>query len=255
MNASIRSIGSRELAVALSALVCAACSSSPKVSPEGRFPIPVAEHPIFVTLPGRGLADAPLREQYRKSGRRAIGHIRARCVTTPTLASPCRQTVDVRITAVEGAKFIDPAKPPPHPQLLAWVENLGNRATYDGFEPATQFVYALVVDAAPVGDTDGAPAIYRVGFSTDPAKSRITQEVYGHVYRCHTYPPPLFSEADFQACYGHAPYANRTERATFSALVTALSTWSWFTGSGDPTWFSCSTGCCTASAVQAANAM
>lgn len=252
MNPCIRSVGTRELAVALSAIVCAGCSGSPNVSPGGLIPTPVAEHAIFVTLPGRGLADQPLRQQYHERGRRAIGHIRPRCVTTPTLASPCRQTVDVRITAVEGAKFIDPDNPPRNSQLLAWVENLGNKPTYDGFAPSTEFVYALVVDASPAGDPDRAPAIYRVGFSTDRAKSQITQEVYGHVHRCHNYLPPLFSEADFQACYGHAPYANRTEKPSFSSLVTALSTWSWFTGSGDPTWFSCSTGCCTSSAVQTA---
>jgi hypothetical protein len=255
MNASIRSAGTRDLTVALCAIVCAGCTGNPSVTPEGPIPLPVVEHAIYVTLPGRGLADGPLRDQYKTRGRRALGHIRARCVTMPTLTSPCRETVDVRITAVEGAKFINPDQPPKSSQLLAWVENLGNKRTYDGFEPSTQFVYALVVDAAPAGDADIAPAIYRVGFSTDPAKSRITQDVYGHVHRCHNYLPPLFSEADFQTCYGHAPYANKTEKPSFAALMTSLSTWSWLTGAGDPTWFSCNSGCCTSSVVQAANAM
>ena len=251
MNPSIRSVGTRELAAAFCALVGAACSTSANVSSEGLVPTPVAEHAIFVTLPGRELSDRPLREQYRTSGRRAIGHIRARCVTMPTLSTPCREVVDVRITAVEGAKYIDPKKAPKNPQLLAWVENLGNRTTYDGFEPSTQFVYALVVDAAPPADADQAPVIYRVGFSMDAARSRITQDVYGHVHACHYYVRPLFSEADFQACNGHAPYTTRIEKPLFGALVTALSTWSWLSGSGDPTWFSCSSGCCTSKVVQA----
>ena len=249
MKTSFRSAGMRELAVASFAFVCAACSAT-KVAPEGSILAPVVELPIFVPLPGRGLDDKAVREQYKTRGRRAIGHIRARCVTRPSPTSPCRDVVDVRITAVEGAKYIDPRTPPRNPQLLAWVENLGNRPTYDGFEPSTQFVYALVVDAAPAGDKEQAPIIYRIGFSMQPPKSRITQDVYGHVYRCHYYPQPLFSEADFQACYGHAPYANKTEKWPLSALVTSLSTWSLSPGPDDPTWFSCTSGCCTSSAVQ-----
>jgi hypothetical protein len=236
--------------VACCALASATCSTSPNAATGGLIPTPVAEHAIFVTLPGRGLADKPLREQYRTSGRRAIGHIRARCVAMMTASTPCRETVDVRITAVEGAKYIDPKKPPKDPQLLAWVENLGNRTTYDGFEPSTQFVYALVVDAAPVGDPDQAPIIYRVGFSMDAARSRITQDVYGHVHACHNYGQPLFSEADFQACNGRVPYASTIEKPRFGAFVAVLSTWSWLTGVGDPTWFSCSSGCCTSKVVQ-----
>ncbi len=255
MNPLLRSVGIRELAVAFCVLISAGCSTNPNVSPEGLIPTPVAEHAIFVTLPGRGFSDNSLREQYRTSGRRAIGHIRARCVTMATPSSTCRELVDVRITAVEGAKYINPKRAPRNPQLLAWVENLGNRTSYDGFEPSTQFVYALVVDAAPVGDADQAPIIYRVGFSMDPAKSRITQDVYGHVHACHYYVQPLFSEADFQACNGHAPYANRTVKPPFGALMTALSTWSWLSGSGDPTWFSCSSGCCTSKVVQAPQAL
>ncbi len=255
MNPLYRSVGTRELAVAFCALVSAGCSTSPNVSPDGRIPTPVAEHAIFVTLPGRGLADKPLREQYGTRGRRAIGHIRARCVTVSTSSSPCRESVDVRITAVEGAKYIDPKMPPRNPQLLASVENLGNKTTYDGFEPSTQFVYALVVDGAPAGDPDRAHIIYRVGFSTDPAKSQVTQSVYGRVHPCHYYVQPLFSEADFHACNGHAPYANTTVKPSFGALVTALSTWSWLTGPGDPTWFSCSSGCCTSKVVQALQAI
>lgn len=250
MNPLYRSVGTRELAVAFCVLISAGCSTNPNISPEGLIPTPVAERAIFVTLPGRGLADKPLREQYGTRGRRAIGHIRARCVTVSTSSSPCRESVDVRITAVEGAKYIDPKMPPRNPQLLAWVENLGNKTTYDGFEPSTQFVYALVVDAAPVGDADQAPVIYRVGFSMDAAKSRITQDVYGHVHACHYYVQPLFSEADFQACNGHAPYTSRIQKPLFGALVTALSSWSWLSGSGDPTWFSCTSGCCTSKVVQ-----
>lgn len=250
MNSFLSSVGTREVAVAFCALASATCSTSPNAATGGLIPTPVAEHAIFVTLPGRGLADKPLREQYRSSGRRAIGHIRARCVTMMTATTPCRETVDVRITAVEGAKYIDPKKPPKNPQLLAWVENLGNRTTYDGFEPSTQFVYALVVDAPPANDPDQAPIIYRVGFSMDAGRSRITQDVYGHVHACHYYVQPLFSEADFQACNGHAPYVSSIERPLFSARMTSLSTWSWLSGSGDPTWFSCSSGCCTSKVVQ-----
>ncbi len=248
MKTLIRSTGTRELAVALFTLASAACSTTANVPPEELVPFPGVERATYVTLPGRGVADKSLREQYVHNGRRAIGHTRARCVTAP--GSPCRETVDVRITAVEGAKYIDPARPPRNPQLLAWVENFGDKPTYDGFEPAARFVYALVVDAPPAGDTEKLPIIYRVGFSTDPDKSRITQDVYGHVYPCHNYIRQLFSEADFQPCYGHGRYANKTDNWPLSALVTSLSMWSLSSSPSDPTWFACSSGCCTSSAVQ-----
>lgn len=253
MKISFRSAGTRELAVASFALVSAACSTA-KVAPEGVLPTPVLERAINVTLPGMELDTDPsrnrsLRSQYNNNGKRAIGHIRARCVMRDRSVSPC-PTVEVRITAVEGAKFINPADPPKNPQLLAWVENLGDNETADGFQSSTKSVYALVVAAPPPGDTAKEGIIYKVGFSTDAARSTITQERYGRVYRCHNYTPHLISEADFQPCLGRDMYGHNTGRPPLSVLVTALFSWFLSPGPGDPTWFSCSSGCCTSSKAQ-----
>jgi hypothetical protein len=242
MKPTLRSAAIRGLAAA-AALASPACTTN--VPPEERIPVPFVEHPIYVALPGRGTSDKTLREQYGEHGRWALGHTRARCVKGS--GSPCRETVNVRITAVEGARYISPDRSPASPQLLAWVENLGDKATDDGFEPSTSFVYALVVDAPAPSDTEKRPVIYMVGFSTDANRSSITQAVYGHVYPCHDYTQHLISEADFQPCHRQQRlYGNQGEKGPLNALVTAFLTWplSALVG-GDPTWFSCSSGCCT----------
>jgi hypothetical protein len=243
MKPSLRSANIRGVAVAAT-LASLACTTTGNVPREERGPFPFVEHAIYVSLPGRGASDRTLREQYGEHGRWAIGHTRPRCVKGAS--SPC-ETVNVRITAVEGARYIDPDKFPTSPQLLAWVENLGDRVTEDGFEPSTRFVYALVVDAPTATDTARRPVIYMVGFSNDAGRSSITQSVYGHVYRCHDYTVHLISEADFQYChrqqklYGHHP-----EKSSLNALVTTFLTWPLeAAAAGDPTWFSCSSGCCT----------
>jgi hypothetical protein len=255
MNIPIRSVGTRELAAAFCALISGACSATSTVPQgEGLIPTPFAEHSIGVTLPERLVTNSErnrsLREEYNNKGRWAIGHIRARCVINNTSEPQCR-TVDVRITAVEGAKFIDPANPPKNPQLLAWVENFGDSTTVDGFQPSTRYVYALVVGAPPAGDSKREAIIYKVGFSTDAARSTITRDEYGRVYRCHKYKEHLVSEADFQPCHGRSMYGHKAETSPLGALVTALSTWFVSAGGGDPTWFSCSGGCCTSAAPSA----
>jgi hypothetical protein len=252
MNPSTRSVGTRELAVAFCALVSGACSSTSTVPRETAIPTPFVERRIEVRLPAKletnSETNRSLREEYNTKGRWAIGHVRARCVLQEPSGQECPRTVDVRITAVEGAKFIDPANPPKNPQLLAWVENFGDQTTADGFQPSTNFVYALVVGPPPASDPQREAIIYKVGFSTDAARSRITRDEYGRVYRCHTYKEHLVSEADFQPCHGRSIYGHSTGTSPLGALVTALSTWFVLTVTGDPTWFSCSSGCCTSAA-------
>jgi hypothetical protein len=244
MKPPFRSSGILGLAVAAT-LASLACTTTANVSPKERGPLPFVEHPIYVTLPGRGASDKTLREQYGERGRWAIGHTRALCVKGDT-SSQCRETVNVRITAVEGARYISPDKSPTSPQLLAWVENLGAKATDDGFEPATSFVYALVVDAPTASDPEQRPVIHMIGFSTDPKRSSITQSVYGHVFACHDYTYHLISEADFQPCHRQQKlYGNGADKWPLNVLVSAFLTWTSSASLGDPTWFACSTGCCT----------
>ena len=244
MKPSLRSAGILGLTFVVT-LAAPACTTTGNVPPNERVPTPFVEHAIYVTLPGRGVSERTLREQYGERGRWAIGHTRARCVKGDA-SSPCRETVNVRITAVEGARYISPDKSPTSPQLLAWVENLGEKATDDGFEPSTRFVYALVVDAPAANDPEKRPVIYMVGFSTDPERSSITQSVYGHVFACHDYTQHLISEADFQPCHRQQKlYGDGAPKWPQNALVSAFLTWPVSIDLGDPTWFSCSTGCCT----------
>jgi hypothetical protein len=250
MKTCFRSAGTRELVVAFCALVSGACSSTTPVPGEGILRPPFVERTIEVTLPGKKLetnsaANSSFREQYNNHGRWALGHTRARCAVPDASGRSCPRMVDVRITAVEGAKFIDPAHPPKKPQLLAWVENLGDTTTADGFERSTNYVYALVVGPPPAGDPQREAIIYRVGFSTDARRSSITQDEFGRVYLCHNYTEHLISEADFQPCHRRSIYGHNTGTPPLSALVTAFSTWTLSPGGGDPTWFSCSSGCCT----------
>jgi hypothetical protein len=211
----------------------------------------VLENAVYVDLPKTNYVtdsqdNASLRSQYNNNGEWGIGHIRARCTTEYPDGRSCPKTVNVQITAVEGAKFIDPNHPPKSPQLLAWVKNLGSDSTADGFQPSTSYEYALVVAAPTAADNQKEAVIYRIGFSTDQKRSNIVKAKYGSVYACHKYQRHLISEADFQPCIGRDIYGHNTGVPRLGALVTALSTWS-TSVSPDPLWFSCSSGCCTSS--------
>jgi hypothetical protein len=225
-----------------------ACSS-PQVAPASDIGehFPVIERRVFVELPGNtSLSADALRARY-DSGRRTISHVRQRCVLNST-TTPCTETVDVRITAVEGARYVDPADAPRHPQIIAWVENLGNRETYDGIEPMTRAVYALVVDSLPREN----PEIVRVRFPALRAANKMTAQRSrgGRVYPCHLYKQPYISDADFQPCspyplIGTGALHSLSAHALFAGSSTGVAL-----SSSDPTWFSCSSGCCSAAAYQ-----
>ena len=233
--------------VSMSTLGFLACTSLPVATAPGT-PSPIEERAIFVELPASThLTADSLRAQYRR-GRRTIFHVRQRCISDPS-AGPCTETRDVRISAVEGAKLINPRYAPSRPQLIAWIENLGDRTTYDGIEPMTQAVYALVVDSLPTEN----PRIVRVRFPATLATGRreLQANSAGHVYPCHNYGQPYISDADFQPCtpygpLGLAPLHSSSAHAIFASASTAVAL-----SSSDPTWFSCSSGCCSASAHQA----
>jgi hypothetical protein len=225
-----------------------ACTS-PQVAPSPSVHFPVAEQRIFVELPENSALKAnELRAQYR-AGRRTISHVRERCVTDPLLG-PCR-TTDVRISAVEGAKYIDPLEAPSRPQIIAWIENLGNTATYDGIEPRTRAVYALVVDSRPKQNA----RIVRVRFPADraPEPRVVSSTDAGNVYPCHSYGQPYISDADFQSCspypkIGRVALHSLGAGAMFASASTVVAT-----SPDDPTWFSCSSGCCSSAAYQLAS--
>lgn len=215
------------------------------------------EREIFVELPGQTkLTDDELKRSYLYRGGRTIGHVRARCLPPHQSGTPCRNaTTDVRITAVEGAKYISADKHPDRPQLLGWIENLGDRPTFDGIRPVTEAIYALVVDSkdtvGPAFPRVPRPIIRRVEFpSVERARSGQRPQVtlYGVATHCHDYAQPYISAADYQVCdeykytkVGRVPVMG----SRVHALLTTLVSWVSLTASDDPTWFSCSSGCCT----------
>jgi hypothetical protein len=230
---------------ALGFLACSTAQVAP--APNVDVHLPIAERRVFVELPGNTTLSADaLRTRYDE-GRRTISHVRQRCVAGTTTAF-CTQTTDVRITAVEGAKYVDPLHAPRHPQIIAWIENIGNRETYDGIEPMTSAVYALVVDSLPVEN----PGIVRVRFPAPRAAVRgnALGARDGRVYACHYYGQPYISDADFQPCspyplLGMGALHSLNTHAVFASTSNAVA----LTAS-DPTWFSCSSGCCSGTAHQ-----
>lgn len=220
-----------------------ACTG-PQVAPAPDVHLPVAEQRIFVELPTNTHVNAYQLRQAYYAGRRTISHIRARCVLN-SRRTPCTETTDVRISAVEGARYIDPGDAPRHPQLIAWIENLGDTTTFDGIEPMTRAVYALVVDSLPRAN----PTIVRVRFPAMRATmlAAVQDTLSGHVYKCHDYGQPYISEADYQACIPYrlgagAPLHSSSAYTMFASISTSVS----LISSSDPTWFSCSSGCCSA---------
>lgn len=246
MTKGTGSLGTVWTLASMSILGFLACSS-PQVAPLPDVHLPVAEQRIFVELPGNtSLSADSLRARYDR-GRRTISHVRQRCVLNATM-TPCTETTDVRITAVEGARYIDPVDAPDHPQIIAWIENLGNRQTYDGIEPMTSAVYALVVDSLPKVN----PGIVRVRFPAPRAAVRenAQRSPRGRVYPCHYYARPYISDADFQPCspyplIGMGALHSLSAHAVFAGSSTAVAL-----SASDPTWFSCSNGCCSAAAYQ-----
>jgi hypothetical protein len=245
MTKGTSSLGAVCTLASMSILGFLACSTV-QVAPASSVHLPVIEQEVFVDLPGQTtLTTEELLAQYRR-GRRTISHVRQRCL----VKANCTETTDVRISAVEGAKYVNWDKGPKRPQLIAWIENLGNRKTYDEIEPMTSAVYALVVDAQPKAN----PEIVLVRFSSTRAGEKMTasRTHFGQVDPCHNYGQPYISDADFQPCTPYPfgkPYAilgmgalhSLNAHAIFGGASTAVA----LTAS-DPTWFSCSSGCCSA---------
>jgi hypothetical protein len=234
--------------VTVSGFMMTGCTTTPAVR-DVDVDLPVAEHRIYVEVPGRTAMSAEdLRRSYYE-GRRTLSHIRARCVTTPSPAGSCARTTDVRITAVEGAKYVEADDSPSRPQLIAWLENLGSATTFDGIKPIAEARYALVVDTRPNVNA----AILRVEFPGERAARGTAAGVtpYGNVYRCHNYGRRLISDADYQVCSPRrdAGVLRAPSGLRSIASLTSMATWTSALSYDDPKWFSCASGCCSSSAT------
>lgn len=249
-----KAAGSRSAKLACVGLCALTAMECTRAAPEIDVHLPVVEREIYVDVPGRTtLSPDDLRERYYR-GRRTLFHMRARCVTTPKVDGSCATTTDVRITAVEGAKYIDADKRPNRPQLIAWVDNLGTSTTFDGIQPVDVARYALVVDTIPHVN----PAILLVEFPAEraPRGTLARATPYGRVYKCHNYRQPLISDADYQVCRPHRSAAALPKPASLakSLLFTSMLTWTTRSAYDDPTWFSCSSGCCSSASTIALSA-
>jgi hypothetical protein len=206
--------------------------------------LPVVEHPAYVTLPpdGPSIRVDSLVTDWGKY-RRALGNLRTRDGLKARGCDPC--TVQVRITAVEGAKYIDPRTPLTHTQLLAWIENLDTTYSAATFHlrPSREAVYAVV--AAP---SDSGNKIRVIEIPQLPGRAPLKTMAIGDFATCQPYHEPLTSEADFRPCpykHGETPKGERVSSFAFlgfggGVLPVLL---------GDPIWFSCNTGCCTGSGM------
>jgi hypothetical protein len=140
-------------------------------------------------------------------------------------------SVPVSITAVEGSKFIDPTTPPKKPQLVLWINNLGEhptaKSTYlPALLPENEATYPMIADKDP---SSGATRLRMFEVLTNGTRIRVVSEY--RMRSCNHPGPAAVSDADFKACgFAHG-------RSVVSAKCD---------GGGDcPMWKSCRSGCCT----------
>lgn len=208
--------------------------------------IPVVEHASYVRLPAnRALLDSDsLVHDWEMRHRLARGNVRTRAGRNTATCNPC--TIQVRITAVEGAKYADPEHSPSQTQLLAWIENLDtlNADSVYGFKPTRAAIYAVISDPAP-----GHPAL-RILEIPRGTRGGIFDKTRGVLSTCHSYDQPLYSEADFRACDPAMHEWAGGFRNVARSFLSAISRSSTMLA-GDPTWFTCNTGCCSGSSMTA----
>lgn len=206
--------------------------------------LPVVEHPAYVTVPPDGtmIRGESLVTEWGKY-RRALGNLRTRDGLKAPGCDPC--TVQVRITAVEGAKYIDPRSPLTHTQLLAWIENLDTAHSAATFHlrPSREAVYAVVA-----GPSERGNKIRVIEIPLSAERARLKYNAIGDFAPCQPYHQPLTSEADFRPCPHSIAVSEKGEGASSfpfvgfgRGILPALF--------GDPIWFSCNTGCCTGSGM------
>lgn len=249
MRDPTRAIASYSLLL-VAALVGGGCAPRPAtVVDPSKDLLPLIERERSVSLPDSrsGELTQQQKDEYDR-GRRIVSHVRQRCAG-PYLnarSKQCNRTVNVLITAVEGAKFVRWDRPPNRPQLLAWIENLGAEPTTDGLLPGKQARYALVADATThVTGLGPRPRLVLVEI-LDPeaqiARRRTRVIEHGAVFACHNYHQPYISDADFRPCHNPLRVAE-TGPWNGPLMVTSLLTFVSFFD--DPTWLSCASGCCT----------
>lgn len=215
----------------------------------------LAERPVFVEVPAGGVATPAQKARYDNNPV-AIGRIERRCTYKPAAGAVCNSSVELKITVLEGAKLIKAGGHPFGPQLLAFIQNGGATATFDGILPGEQ---ALVAVGGP-----GQTALKLVRFQTIVGSSNfaVSERDYGIVTPCDSAYSGRSSDMSFRGCWPH-PRAVRPGNSAQGLLATSLLTvetqQSFLKGThgkselhmadyasmDDPLWLRCSPGCCT----------
>jgi hypothetical protein len=214
----------------------------------------VAACTTYVLVPGGGYVprsslSIPSDSKESPLGAPVAGWLR------PRLAKGCGSNclVNVWIGAYSGAQRADSANPPARPMKIAHIINTGTHETimYD-LKPFTQAEYDLVFQR----DAAGQPELELVEIPRITGTLSINKK--GKIKNCH-HAPATFADADFWDCAPPRPIIPVVAEASlFPFGILARATRS-FVGEltktshslmyppEDPIWFSCTSGCCTAS--------
>jgi hypothetical protein len=170
----------------------------------------------------------------------------------------CDCGVDVNIKPVGNVHLINPANGPERPQYVARIYNTDRNQTteYPRFKPGKDFVYYVEIYRR----TDGR-AGWRLLEMTHPPQPVVTAVDSGRLVGC-SHDPNTTPDADFRGCNGANPLytdssqdrlkvqtSSLTANPIYSRLVSTSRAFLVRAGREDPTWISCTEGCCTLNAM------
>lgn len=226
---------------------CAGGGGTPFLAafPEQRVDVPL---PATEISPG----DRMRYENNRATTRR----IERRCVYKPIAGARCDTSVALKITVIEGAKFVRASGHTGGPQLVGIIENLGSRSTFDGFWPGKQALVAVARGSGTV--------LVRVRFNQMAGSPNfaVDSAYYGTLADCHPDYVGLSSDMSFRGCDPNERGTVRERRTPGEVLASSQVTFRMplseksghgeprrpradFVSLDDPLWLRCSPGCCT----------
>lgn len=143
------------------------------------------------------------------------------------IGCPANAVTRVKIEAIEGAHFLDPANPPKNGVLIERMRNLGPH-TEKRYElpPGNNYTYILWDR-----DSEGTPQMRLVWLNTSGKEPELKFEPKGRqIFRCDSHAQSS-DEADFKEC--DPPHGKGAKDAVTAASATANA------------WVTCSLGCCS----------
>ena len=218
----------------------------------------LAERPVYVDIP-HGVATPAQKAQYVNNPV-AVERYERRCTEKPVTGAVCISSVELKITVFEGAQHVRVGGHQGKALLLAWIENLGSRATFDGIQAGEQALVA--VDKSDPGQPRQT-ALRMIHFRRNliPPNFTVTDSEYAIVKTCHPGYRARASDMSFRGCIkgsameqGHSPTGvlstSRVSRGAPHPFwkrthVKSDEEPADFLSLDDPLWFRCSPGCCT----------